>query len=171
MYSQSESRKESNKRRDESDKGKASRKRYAQSDHGKAKIAQTTSEWKELPGVRAQLSMRERIRRLVKNPDYKSDRAQLIIRIESQFLPGMSWSNYGYRDGDYVSGWDIDHVIPVAEYDHNNPEDIARCWNILNFAPMWHTSNLQKGSSSSSYNQVPTEFWPTSWNGSPPTTC
>ena len=174
-YSQSDSRKQSNRKRDRSDKGKLSRQRYAQSAHGKQRIASTSTQWKQQPGIRAQLSMRERLRRLVTIPGYVSstgiDRAALVARLEGLWLPGMNWDNYGYRDGDYKSGWDWDHVTPVEAYDHTNAADVARCWSLDNLRPEWHRKNLVKGTSRELWRDVPAHLWPQSWHNQPPRTC
>lgn len=175
LYSQTESRKQSNKRRDQSEKGKAARKRYSQSEKGKVKIAKTTKAWKQTPGVAAVLSMREKLRRKLADGDHNSsyafgfERADLVQWIESKWLPGMTWTNYGYRDGDYESGWDIDHAIPASAFDHTNEQDVHRCWSLQNLRPMWHKTNLKKSSTLQDIDIVPQSLWPTSWNGVRPT--
>ena len=170
IYSQSESRKQSNKRRDQSEKGKACRARYAEGEKGKAKIAETTKIWKQQPGVAAVLSMRERLRRKLANAgnnssyDFGFEHDDLVQWIELKWLPGMAWSNYGYRDGDYESGWDIDHIIPVSAFDHANAEDVRRCWSLENLRPLWHKQNLAKSANLQDARTVPRSLWPISWN-------
>jgi hypothetical protein len=56
--------------------------------------------------------------------------------IASQFTDGMSWANHGY--------WHLDHILPVASFDHDDPEQVKRCWNVSNFQPLWGRHNLQK---------------------------
>lgn len=34
--------------------------------------------------------------------------------LETQFLPWMSWYNYGKYNGTLDYGWDIDHIIPIS---------------------------------------------------------
>lgn len=141
----------------------------------KARIAQVTKEWKETPGVRAQLSMRERFRRLLQVPDHPStlpvSRAALLKRLEQTWQTGMSWENYGYREKDYTTGWDVDHIIPISAYDHSDELDVERCWSLRNLRAEWHTKNLTKTSKLFAYMDVPMNIWPRAWNGKPPTTC
>ena len=178
-YSESKDRKASNKRRDQSDKGKVARKRYATSTKGKSKTAATTRVWKDQPGMRAQISMQEALRRMITIPGYASSilgvmncsREQFVKHLETHmdWDGGMSWENYGYRDGDYKNGWDVDHTIPKSVYDHSDLEDIRRAWDLRNLKPMWHASNLKKTNRLWEWKDVPVELWPKSWGGQPPT--
>lgn len=58
--------------------------------------------------------------------------------LESKFLPGMSWSNYGQ--------WEIDHVRPCASFDLTDNEQAAQCFHYTNTQPMWRTDNRTKHS-------------------------
>ena len=60
--------------------------------------------------------------------------------IESKFLSGMTWRNYGLR------GWHIDHVVPCATFDLKNTEDQKKCFHYTNLQPMWWLDNLKKSS-------------------------
>lgn len=57
--------------------------------------------------------------------------------IESLFLDGMNWSNYG------LNGWHIDHIIPLnsACCDH----DLIPLLHYTNCRPLWAIDNLRKG--------------------------
>lgn len=175
-YSQSGERKASNKRRDQSEKGKACRKRYATSEKGKGKAAVARQQWKHQPGVRAQISMQEALRRMIVIPGYASSildvmrctRAEFVAHLELHWDEGMSWDNYGYRCGDYKTGWDVDHTIPKSAYDHLDPEDVCRAWDLRNLKPMWHATNLQKTNRLWGWRDVPSELWPKCWSGNPP---
>jgi len=57
--------------------------------------------------------------------------------LESQFKPGMSWSNYGK--------WHIDHKIPCASFDLSKPEEQRKCFHYTNLQPLWAEENLIKG--------------------------
>lgn len=63
---------------------------------------------------------------------------ELKQHIESQFVEGMSWDNYGE--------WHIDHQIPISAFNFDFPEDIdfKRCWAIENLKPLWRFENLSK---------------------------
>lgn len=64
---------------------------------------------------------------------------ELKKHLESQFDEKMSWDNYG-------SYWHIDHIIPIAAFNFETPEDIdfKRCWNLNNLQPLEKTTNMRK---------------------------
>lgn len=62
---------------------------------------------------------------------------QLKSSIESKFLEGMSWNNYG--------DWHIDHVYPVIRYIKDGVEDPAIINALDNLIPMWAEHNREKG--------------------------
>lgn len=65
--------------------------------------------------------------------------SQLKHHLEKQFLPGMSWDNYGE--------WHIDHIIPISAFNFTSPKhiDFQRCWSLKNLQPMWAMDNIKKG--------------------------
>lgn len=64
---------------------------------------------------------------------------ELRKHLERQFLPGMSWNNWG------LHGWHIDHRIPCACFDLSFPNQQKECFNYKNLRPMWACDNLKKG--------------------------
>lgn len=58
--------------------------------------------------------------------------------LERKFTKGMNWGNYG------LYGWHIDHIIPCASFDLNNPEQQKICFNYKNLQPLWAKDNLSK---------------------------
>ena len=61
---------------------------------------------------------------------------QLKETIESKFVDGMSWTNYGE--------WHIDHIKPISSFDKTeNPKVIN---SLDNLQPLWAFDNLSKGS-------------------------
>lgn len=58
--------------------------------------------------------------------------------LEKQFLPGMTWENYGK--------WHIDHIIPKAAFNIESVNDIdfKRCWALKNLRPLWAHDNCSK---------------------------
>lgn len=59
----------------------------------------------------------------------------LILHIESQFLPGMTWDNYGE--------WHIDHIIPLASA--KTEKELYKLCHYLNLQPLWKEDNFRKG--------------------------
>lgn len=66
---------------------------------------------------------------------------ELAAHMESQFHPGMSWSNYGFGKG----RWNIDHIRPLASFNVHSQIDQAAAWHYTNLQPLWHDENLKKG--------------------------
>jgi hypothetical protein len=64
---------------------------------------------------------------------------QLKRHIEKQFGPEMNWGNHG-------SYWHIDHKIPIAAFNFENPEDIdfKRCWALGNLQLLEAKTNMIK---------------------------
>jgi hypothetical protein len=64
---------------------------------------------------------------------------QLKTHLERQFLPGMTWENYGK--------WHIDHKLPVTSFNFTSSadEDFKRCWALENLQPLWAEQNRRKG--------------------------
>lgn len=56
------------------------------------------------------------------------------IHIESQFLDGMNWENYGL--------WHLDHKIPVSWA--KNEEELYKLNHFTNFQPLWAFENQSK---------------------------
>ncbi len=66
---------------------------------------------------------------------------ELRLYLESKFLPGMTWDNYG------LFGWHIDHIRPCVSFDLTKPEEQRRAFAYTNLQPLWATDNLKKGDS------------------------
>ena len=60
--------------------------------------------------------------------------------LESKFLTGMDWGNYGIR------GWHIDHIMPCSRFDLSLPEEQRKCFHFTNLQPLWAKDNFAKGS-------------------------
>ena len=61
----------------------------------------------------------------------------LMVYIESKFLPGMSWSNYGK--------WHIDHIKPVSAFVKEGATDPKIICALENLQPLWAKDNTRKG--------------------------
>lgn len=64
---------------------------------------------------------------------------ELMAHLERQFLPGMTWENYG--------DWHVDHKVPLAAHNFETPKDLdfKRAWSLENLQPMWAKDNHSKG--------------------------
>ncbi len=62
----------------------------------------------------------------------------MYMHIESQFIDGMSWNNYGK--------WHIDHILPVSMFTFTSTKDIGfrQCWSLSNLQPLWAKDNILK---------------------------
>jgi hypothetical protein len=65
--------------------------------------------------------------------------SELMAHLESLFLPGMTWENYGE--------WHIDHIKPISSFTITSAEDdgFMCCWALENLQPLWAIDNLKKG--------------------------
>jgi hypothetical protein len=62
-------------------------------------------------------------------------------KLESQFLPGMTWENRGVGKGK----WQIDHIYPLAKADLTDRAQLLAVCNHRNLQPLWFTDNRIKG--------------------------
>lgn len=65
--------------------------------------------------------------------------AQLRQHLEKQFVPPMSWDNYG-------SYWEVDHIIPQNLFNFTSSEDheFQICWSLLNLRPLSKIENRSR---------------------------
>lgn len=68
------------------------------------------------------------------------DNQHLMKYLESLWLPGMTWENYGYGK----DRWTVDHKLPCASFDLTDPEQQRKCFHYTNLQPMWWLDNLAK---------------------------
>ena len=65
-----------------------------------------------------------------------------------RFKPEMTWENQGT--------WHIDHMMPCASFDLEDPEQQRQCFHYTNLQPMWALENMSKGD---------TIIYNRAWNG------
>lgn len=66
---------------------------------------------------------------------------ELKIYLESKFEDGMTWDNYGNKKGQ----WSIDHIIPLANVDLTNRDELLKVCHYTNLQPLWTIDNIKKG--------------------------
>jgi hypothetical protein len=98
------------------------------------------------PGVRLENNARSRIWLMLKNGE-RRDRGlvsrlgysidELRNHLESRFLIGMSWENYGK--------WHVDHIRPCSLFDMRDRSQFHACWALANLQPLWAADNIRKG--------------------------
>lgn len=66
----------------------------------------------------------------------------LLAHLERQFLPGMTWANYGRGAG----RWHIDHILPRTHFSFKSADDaeFKACWALSNLRPLWGVDNIRK---------------------------
>lgn len=103
---------------------------------------------KSTPALRITRNLRSRLRELMPAVTRRAacankltgcSRTELRSHLESLFLPGMSWANYG-------SAWHVDHITPCASFDLLDPEQVAKCFHYTNLQPLWDSINTVKSS-------------------------
>lgn len=125
------------------DKVKGYRKKYSKSESIRRHRKNWYKSFKEKnPHILAWRSiLTNSLKRLGKNKEDKTIKLlgyspiELKEHIESLFIEGMSWENYG--------DWHIDHITPVSHFDSETPADVVN--SLENLQPLWAFDNLSKG--------------------------
>lgn len=66
---------------------------------------------------------------------------ELKMNLSLKFTDGMTWDNYGKKDG-----WQVDHIKPCASFDFTNEQDQRECFHYTNLQPLWAKDNASKSS-------------------------
>ena len=116
----------------------------------KARESQRKSRKKRMknnPAFRAATNMRKRFKQVMKgvkngggshhNSMLGCTTEEFNKHMESMFTSEMTWNNYG-------GYWVVDHVLPVASFDHTDKEQVKRCWHYTNLQPMEAMENIKK---------------------------
>lgn len=90
--------------------------------------------------VRKRITNRLKSGRWIKTKKFNQyigcNRNELLNHIESQFIEGMSWNNYGLR------GWHVDHIKPISLA--KTEEELYELCHYTNLQPLWAIDNLKK---------------------------
>ena len=98
------------------------------------------------PLFKVELNIRSRVKQYLKQKNITQknktfeivgiDVNELKKYLESQFLEGMCWDNYG------IYGWHIDHKIPLCSA--KNETELLKLFHYTNLQPLWAEDNLKK---------------------------
>lgn len=124
------------------DKFKAYQKTYLERHPERRK--DSLDRYNKTPKARVAAAVRSRLRRALVSKSEPS-RAYLGCspeffkkHIEAQFLPGMTWDNFGK--------WHMDHIVPLSAFDLSDIRQVQIACNWTNIRPLWAKANLRKSS-------------------------
>lgn len=105
----------------------------------------TKQKLKEDPLFRLRFNCRNRLRNALKAKKWHKISSfnqyigctleELRKHLESKFIEGMSWENYGE--------WELDHVIPISSA--KTQEEMYKLCHFSNLQPLWREDNIKKG--------------------------
>jgi len=96
------------------------------------------------PSFKLKTLLRNRLRSAIKNKSRKGSAVkllgctidELLVYFEGLFTKGQTWANHGL--------WHIDHVLPLASFDLEDPAQLAIACHYTNLQPLWAFDNLSK---------------------------
>ena len=105
-------------------------------------------QWRTNPQHKLGLVLRNRLNNVLKGRVKKGSAVkflrctikQLRKHLESLFIDGMTWDNWGQGPGT----WQIDHVVPIALHDITDPEQLAIVCHWSNLMPIWDEVHKRK---------------------------
>ena len=62
---------------------------------------------------------------------------ELVSHVKENLKEGMTIDNYGE--------WHLDHIKPASWFNHNDVNEIKKCWALSNLDPKWAFDNISKG--------------------------
>jgi len=98
---------------------------------------------RQIPEYRLKENLRTYFYRVVTNKTKSifkylgCDLDEFLLHLENKFDSNMNWENYGKY-------WEIDHIIPIENFNLNNENEIYQCWNYLNLQPLTIKQNRIK---------------------------
>ena len=117
----------------QSEESKLKRRAYCRAYHHKNKIGRNISR-----RMRQSLNGERKSNSWVNLVDFTLD--ELKNHLESKFLNGMTWENYGQV-------WHIDHIKPLSSFNiiSDNCPEFRACWSLSNLQPLFALDNILKG--------------------------
>lgn len=110
------------------------------------RVRELTRKYDKLPKNRIKKNLRKRLRDFMKLKNknhYRQDIGctvqELVDHLESQFVDGMNWENYGSgENGDHRDSWHVDHIVPLSKFEGKYPNHYS------NLQPLWAEDNILK---------------------------
>ena len=126
-----------------SEQGKEYQRKYS-AENRKERTQKELKRRQNNPYLRLKHNLRHRVWKVLKGLSKADTTMELLgcsvgdikTHIELQFLPGMTWDNYGE--------WHVDHIRPCASFDLSDPEQQRECFNWKNLQPLWAEDNRAK---------------------------
>lgn len=66
---------------------------------------------------------------------------RLLEYLESKWLIGMTWDNYGKG----VEKWTLDHIKPLSVFNLEDKSEQLAAVHYTNLQPLWWIDNIRKG--------------------------
>lgn len=150
-YNKTEHYKKYNKKYQQTEKSKQYRREYAKEYTKRESVKERIRNYRKLykkENIKFKLAcnLRNRLNLAIQENWEKGHTIKLLScsieflkkHLESQFVEGMTWANYGR------GGWHIDHIRPCASFDLSKPEEQHKCFHYTNLQPLWAKENLSK---------------------------
>jgi hypothetical protein len=169
QYKQSEKGKAADKRGKKryraSEAGKARLKRYKSSNTGRSEIKLHKHKNRVSNNLLALANKllrgsRQKSPKFIRATSFKSE-DDFLRCMEASAPQGMSLRDY------HKNGLSIEHMVPRWVYNHENGEDLMRCWSAENTRLVVEKDNLEKGKKivDELCNRVGASKWPLAWKG------
>lgn len=166
------------KKHNASEKRKASGKRYRATDKGRSNAAQGYARWYAKLMKDGARKVAHNIRKKISKVLRTGESSLTLLGVssmtpgewrahfEAHWTEGMSWENYGDKDG----CWHVGHRIPVVAFDPENEADQQRCWDARNVFPQWRTENHQQHTALPPRDELlqMADMFPEAWRGCVP---
>lgn len=124
---------------------KAYRKEWRQRNPEKLRQYHNSPERKLYSNLRTTIGNRVRAKNMPTSETVNYTPIELRQHLESKFLPGMSWENYG------KNGWHIDHIKPLCKFNFFDASgkvilsEVRKALSLDNLQPLWAADNIRKG--------------------------